>query len=341
MAQTTHKTATSVTLAPVAEKSQLEQFVLKYWIHSLVVAGVISAVVVYRFQAGQGLRQAREESWDRLTSSTVPKGFPEIPSAEPAVLSGLATELAGQPVGPWARWLEANSCVAQRDYPAALVALGKLRSEHPTHQLVVGSLSFGGPAPESPVDYMARSLGARAEWEKLNPQVFSNPPVPGDVVRVSVATTAGTFVLALYPSNAPEQVAGFLQNVSDRYYDGTTFYHIDPQMGVDGGDPNTKSPDLALWGQGGKDRFVARRDTGLFHFAGAVSAGIGAASGESLTSQFSLLTADRHDLDGSRVVFGVVESGLDIVKQIGQGEVAEDSAGRPKLPVAITTMEQL
>jgi cyclophilin family peptidyl-prolyl cis-trans isomerase len=341
MPQSTHKSATSVTLAPIAEKAPFERFVAKYWVHGLVGAGVISAIIVYRVSGAQQEKETRHESWDRLTTAATPVGFPQIPHAEARVFDGLATELKDRPVAPWARWLEANEYAKEHKFAEAKAALGKLSAEHPNHALVTTKLNFGGSGPESAVVYLGRSLDARAAWEQQHPNLFANPPIPADAVRVKVSTSAGDIVLALYPSSAPQLVAGFLAHVDAKDFDGTKFHHVDPQLGVDGGDPNTKQDDVALWGQGGKDQFVPYIDSGLFHFAGAISSASGASKNESLTTQFTLLTGDRHELDGTRVVFGVIESGLDVVKTIGSAEVDDTSLGRPKQPVVVATMARL
>lgn len=341
MAQTTHKSATSVTLAPLAEKSPFERVVQKYWIHALVIAAAISAWVIFRFQSGQAEKQVRDQSWDTLISRTTPAGFPAIPSADASVFESLASELKDRPVAPWARWLEAKALVEKRDYSGARGTLEKLRTEFPTHELAVGRWNFGGAAAETPIEYLLRTLDARAAWEQQHPQLFANPAIPADAVRVRLKTDKGDVVLALYPSAAPKHVEAFLANVDGGLYSGTKFHHIDQQLGVDGGDPGTVSGDPASWGQGGKDQLVPFEESKLYHFEGALSAAQGNAPKESLGSQFSILTAVRHDLDGQRVVFGVVESGLEVVKQIAAGDIDPNTPGRPLQPVTISSVERL
>ncbi|MEP6790305.1 MAG: peptidylprolyl isomerase, partial [Ramlibacter sp.] len=45
-----------------------------------------------------------------------------------------------------------------------------------------------------------------------------------DAPRVKFATSAGDFVVEVYPDKAPKTVANFLQYVKDKHYDGTIFH---------------------------------------------------------------------------------------------------------------------
>ena len=53
--------------------------------------------------------------------------------------------------------------------------------------------------------------------------------------RVKFATTAGDFVVELYPDKAPKTVENFLQYVKDKHYDGTIFHRVIPNFMVQGG----------------------------------------------------------------------------------------------------------
>ncbi|MDB5846283.1 MAG: peptidylprolyl isomerase [Rhodoferax sp.] len=56
-----------------------------------------------------------------------------------------------------------------------------------------------------------------------------------DAPRVKFATTAGDFVVELYPDKAPKTVENFLQYVKDKHYDGTIFHRVIPGFMVQGG----------------------------------------------------------------------------------------------------------
>nr|WP_239467277.1 peptidylprolyl isomerase [Rhodoferax koreense] len=56
-----------------------------------------------------------------------------------------------------------------------------------------------------------------------------------DAPRVKFATTAGDFVVELYPDKAPKTVENFLQYVRDKHYDGTIFHRVIGNFMVQGG----------------------------------------------------------------------------------------------------------
>ena len=49
------------------------------------------------------------------------------------------------------------------------------------------------------------------------------------------ATTAGEFVVEVYPDKAPRTVENFLQYVKDKHYDGTIFHRVINNFMVQGG----------------------------------------------------------------------------------------------------------
>ena len=70
---------------------------------------------------------------------------------------------------------------------------------------------------------------------------------------VLIRTHEGTFMIELFPVDAPNHVYRFLNMIESGYYEGTFFHRIIPEFMVQGGDPNTKAPETAenVWGTGG------------------------------------------------------------------------------------------
>ena len=58
--------------------------------------------------------------------------------------------------------------------------------------------------------------------------------------QVRFATSAGDFVVELYPDKAPKTVANFLQYVKDKHYDGTIFHRVIPNFMIQGGGYDAK-----------------------------------------------------------------------------------------------------
>jgi peptidyl-prolyl cis-trans isomerase A (cyclophilin A) len=58
--------------------------------------------------------------------------------------------------------------------------------------------------------------------------------------RVKFSTSAGDFVVEVYPDKAPKTVENFLQYVRDKHYDGTIFHRVINNFMVQGGGYDTK-----------------------------------------------------------------------------------------------------
>ncbi|WP_172219830.1 peptidylprolyl isomerase [Caenimonas soli] len=58
--------------------------------------------------------------------------------------------------------------------------------------------------------------------------------------KVKFATTAGDFVVEVYPDKAPKTVENFLQYVKDKHYDGTIFHRVIENFMIQGGGYDAK-----------------------------------------------------------------------------------------------------
>ena len=65
--------------------------------------------------------------------------------------------------------------------------------------------------------------------------ILSGPAFGADAPRVKFTTTAGDFVIEVYPDKAPKTVENFLQYVKDKHYDGTIFHRVIDNFMVQGG----------------------------------------------------------------------------------------------------------
>jgi peptidyl-prolyl cis-trans isomerase A (cyclophilin A) len=64
---------------------------------------------------------------------------------------------------------------------------------------------------------------------------IASSALAGTAPQVKFATTAGDFVVEVYPDKAPKTVENFLQYVKDKHYDGTIFHRVIPNFMVQGG----------------------------------------------------------------------------------------------------------
>lgn len=65
--------------------------------------------------------------------------------------------------------------------------------------------------------------------------VLNGPALAQETPRVKFNTTAGDFVVEVYPDKAPKTVENFLQYVRDKHYDGTIFHRVIDNFMVQGG----------------------------------------------------------------------------------------------------------
>jgi len=76
-------------------------------------------------------------------------------------------------------------------------------------------------------------------------------PQPDSQVAVFETGDYGRIVIELYPNIAPQMVERFKKLINEHFYDGTAIHRIDPELGIiQGGDPQTKGSNTAVWGTG-------------------------------------------------------------------------------------------
>jgi len=121
---------------------------------------------------------------------------------------------------------------------------------------------------------------------------------------VLIQTNSGDIVIELFPLDAPNHVTNFITLVNDEFYDGTLFHRVISDFMIQGGDPNTKDPDLRnQWGMGGPDDLLDAEFNTIKHNRGIVSMAR-AADPNSAGSQFFIVHKDSNFLDEEYTVFG-------------------------------------
>jgi len=159
-----------------------------------------------------------------------------------------------------------------------------------------------------------------------------------DAPRVKFNTSAGDFVVEVYPDKAPKTVENFLQYVRDKHYDGTIFHRVIDNFMIQGG---------------GMDRSMAEKKTrppvaheGREAFAKGLKNERGSLAmartndPNSATAQFYINVKDNAFLDPKGdspgyTVFGRVVSGMDVVDKIKVVPTAPGDV--PLTPVVINS----
>ncbi len=135
------------------------------------------------------------------------------------------------------------------------------------------------------------------------------------MTSVTVETKFGKIVFKLLPDLAPETVRSFEKLSKSGFYDGTLFHRVIPGFMIQGGDPNTKSPDKSKWGTGGPGYMLKAEFNSKSHLRGVVSMAR-AMDPDSAGSQFFIVTTDSTFLDRQYTAFGEVIEGIEVADKI-------------------------
>ncbi len=172
--------------------------------------------------------------------------------------------------------------------------------------------------------------------EPTTPEVSRSNGGDGATLETAVATHYvtielegyGTLKGELYGKTAPISVNNFVNLAQSGFYEGLTFHRIIEGFMMQGGAPNSDSPEVkAIQGEFAENGI----ENNLLHEPGVLSM---ARTGvmDSATSQFFIMHETSPHLDGKYAAFGRITEGLEIVDKIcteaedldGNGAVAED-----------------
>lgn len=139
--------------------------------------------------------------------------------------------------------------------------------------------------------------------------------------QVLVKTSAGEFVIELYPDKAPISVENFLQYVKDGFYADTIFHRVIGSFMIQGGGFTKSLYEGVLRPKATDEPIPIESRNGLRNATGWVAM---ARTGDpnSATSQFFINVVDNAGLDYPQpdghgyAVFGKVVSGMEVVNQI-------------------------
>lgn len=133
--------------------------------------------------------------------------------------------------------------------------------------------------------------------------------------RAVIETKFGAITLKFFPDVAPGHVKNFIDLAKKGVYDGTTFHRVIPGFMIQGGDPNSKSPDKSRHGMGGPGYTIKAEFNDKPHKRGVLSMAR-AGHPDSAGSQFFIVVKDSSFLDRQYTVFGEVVSGMEVADKI-------------------------
>ena len=216
---------------------------------------------------------------------------------------------------------------------------------------LVGLLGwFGGQSSSSPA-LLSEQVPTEEETFQaplsLEEQLRTNPENINTMNPVAVITTnKGVIELELFVDMMPVTAGNFATLAQEGFYNETKFHRVIDGFMIQGGDPNSKTPNDATWGTGGPGYAIADEhiaDPKLSNVRGTISmANSGPNSGG---SQFFInlvdnvnLDFDKQPLSSKHPVFGQVIAGMDVVDAIGAVETVPPR-DIPAEPVVIESIE--
>jgi peptidyl-prolyl cis-trans isomerase B (cyclophilin B) len=173
--------------------------------------------------------------------------------------------------------------------------------------------------------------------------IFSTVSPAAENPQVEVRTNMGSFVIELYPENAPNTVKNFLQYVKDGHYNGTIFHRVIPGFMIQGGgytrnfeEKPTRPPIKNEAGNG------LRNGVGMVSMART-------ADPHSATAQFFINVAENPTLDFKAPTnegygytpFGKVVKGMDVVERIAKVQTGPGKPPHSDVPVKPVIIERV
>jgi cyclophilin family peptidyl-prolyl cis-trans isomerase len=128
-------------------------------------------------------------------------------------------------------------------------------------------------------------------------------------------TNHGRIVLRFFEDKAPKHVENFKKLAREGFYDGTKFHRVIPGFMIQGGDPNSRSPNRSTHGTGGPGYKVKAEFNDVLHDRGILSAAR-SNDPDSAGSQFFLMVARAPHLDRNYTAYGEVVDGLATLDKI-------------------------
>jgi peptidyl-prolyl cis-trans isomerase B (cyclophilin B) len=153
---------------------------------------------------------------------------------------------------------------------------------------------------------------AQVKDQKFSPEEIKKMAETSAVIE----TKFGNLSLRFFPHVAPNHVKNFIDLAKKGFYDGTLFHRVIPGYMIQGGDPNSRSPDRSTHGYGGPGYNLKAEFNEKSHLRGTVSTARRPDDVDSAGSQFFICVAPAPRLDRKYTVFGEVVSGMDVADKI-------------------------
>jgi len=149
-----------------------------------------------------------------------------------------------------------------------------------------------------------------AEWNNpINWNFVSK--IPKDQ-KVQITTNKGTFIIQMNVDEAPGSVGAILKLVDEGYYNNKFFHRLVPNFVIQGGCPRGD-------GYGSLNYTIRSEFSSLKYTSGAV--GLASAGANTESCQWFATHCPAPHLDGRYTIIGYVVKGMEIIHQLGVGDI--------------------
>ncbi len=209
-----------------------------------------------------------------------------------------------------------------------LAILGTYFAEHPEQvnaeiRHLLQQAAEACALPRTVETYNALISGLNASSDSTQDlYVFKGENVPdyktlanfNDTISVTIHTSKGIIAVDLYPLIAPGTVAAFLKLADSGFYDQKRFHRVVPNFVIQGGCPRGD-------GWGSSDDVIRSEFSAESYSTGAL--GMASAGKDTESCQWFITHSPTPHLDGRYTLFGRVSSGMEVVRQITEGDTIE------------------
>lgn len=273
-------------------------------------------------------------------------------------------EAQGSPRQPWLVWVAANKAYGEDRFGDAQTLCNSLKSSHPNHFLCSESKfppqvlkekkaeedeaeDDEGKKPEYesavagiPVDRLLAAIASNTQFKKGHSDYFEgHSPDTKESITIKIADL-GEIEIGLFSKEAKKHVEEFKKNISSGLYKGMRVHEIKrPAKGqaegsapitVHLGHANSKDTDRTKWKEvieAKPEDTLAFEQNSLSFFPGMVAAEQ-EKDGKSSARRFFMAVNDcAANYDGDYVIFGKVLRGMDILKEIADGDFLTEAEG--------------
>ena len=198
----------------------------------------------------------------------------------------------------------------------------------------MGGSGSGTQPAVTPTPTVTQQAGEICPTPEPTPvKTYSNPPAmtidTDKQYSAVIETKKGDIRLELFADEAPQTVNNFVSLARDGFYDGLTFWFVDPERAAQAGDPTcTTSTAVTCSGEDGPGYTLPTETNDREHIVGSVAMAEERDTNVTNGSQFFIALQDLPRLGDHNTVFGQVadEDSMNVVRSLTPRDWRDPSA---------------